>query len=116
MYGIWNSFDANPLHPKKDSFNERDLMRRVAVSFREADDILGNAYKMCQQWLENQGYDTQTVVNRTLDVRTQIMAEALNTLNGYYNQEVKATVQQLYAAINAARREGMEPIQPPPTL
>jgi hypothetical protein len=106
--------DANPLHPRKYEFKGRDLMRRVQVSYQDAEAILSNVRDRCRTWLETKypHHGFQFVVDETPRVAKKIMGNALNSLNDYYDKETKATTEQLYGAINNALMEGMEPLQP----
>ncbi len=101
---------ANPLH-EDHTIDDWAIRARVQVNMREIGQIEGHVYQRIGRFADSQTSNVQESVRLSGNLYQEVMAHALDRINGYYNNETKASRKQFEEAINAVLAErGIEPI------
>ena len=101
---------ANPLHPEH-VVDDWSIRSRVQASFREIAQIEDKVHRHLHRYANSQTTNQQENVRLSVELYQEVMAQALNRVNDYYNKETKASIEEFHQAINTALQErGMEPV------
>lgn len=71
-------------------------------NWQAAQNIIEKVSRHCHHFFRDKTTNVQFVTTETGNISTKILKNALAALNGYYNQEQLASVEQLKLAINDA--------------
>ena len=93
---------SNPLHPDHKPFTATDIVRRVAMPRTDAGRLHHQFGRYISKELEKKTGDFLRASDMSIDVSFQTMAQALNSVNEYYEREDKARVEEFEAALDAA--------------
>ena len=95
---------ANPLHDDY-TIDDFSIRGRVQATAREAAQIEDQVHRHIVRYAESKTTNHQNTIRLSGNLYQEVMAHALNRVNGYYNKEKKATVDEFEQAINATLKE-----------